>query len=329
MAETSYPKRKHLTIIKKNGKEYFKVQYNKTKIGLVVNKTFSNYDDAAELLDACENKFGQRSVKGLIHVEENLQAKIDEWMSKPPVYEFFSRYTERYINPKYEHLNPADAKDRYKLRQKESTIGMIKSCLNTVISHDVENEWTLSKLLFAQQIKTKIADLRPEEVTVHDVNNLILALKSKGLSPISIATYLSRTSVFWRKIPALRKDNRPLENPWLHYDRDILTNGNKIFKKRAFRFDRATLKKVARTIQGKNIRPIVHLMYKLGLRRQEAVLLTKSQVLEHPTPHIYIQSKNTERIVYLNDRQYRFVKGLMKPDQERLFDYKVLIGFEN
>ena len=39
MAETSYPKRKHLTIIKKNGKEYFKVQYNKTKIGLVVNKT--------------------------------------------------------------------------------------------------------------------------------------------------------------------------------------------------------------------------------------------------------------------------------------------------
>lgn len=216
MTETSYPKRKHLTIIKKNGKEYFKVQYNKTKIGLVVNKTFSNYDDAIELLDACENKFGQSSVKGLIRVEE---------------------------------------------------------------------------------------------------------------TPISIATYLSRTSVFWRKIPTLRKDNRPLENPWLHYDRDILTNGNKIFKKRAFRFDRATLKKVARTIQGKNIRPIVHLMYKLGLRRQEAVLLTKSQVIEHPTPHIYIQSKNTERIVYMNDRQYRFIKGLIKPDQERLFDYKVM-GFD-
>jgi integrase len=327
MAKTSYPKRKHLTIIEKNGKDYFKVQYNKTKIGLVVNKTFSNYDDAIELLDACETKFGQSSVKGLIRVEENLQAKIDEWMRNPPVYEFFSRYTERYINPKYEHLNEADAKDKYKLRQKESTIGMIKSCLNTVISHDVENEWTLSKLLFAQQIKTKIADLRPEEVSVHDVNNLILALKSKGLTPISIATYLSRTSVFWRKIPALRKDNRPLENPWLHYDRDILTNGNKIFKKRAFRFDRATLKKVARTIQDKNIRPIVHLMYKLGLRRQEAVLLTKSQIFAHPTPHIYIQSKNAERIVYMNDRQYRFVKALIKPDQERLFDYKVM-GFD-
>ena len=42
MTESSYPKRKHLTIIKKNGKEYFKVQYNKTKIGLVVNKMLNH-----------------------------------------------------------------------------------------------------------------------------------------------------------------------------------------------------------------------------------------------------------------------------------------------
>lgn len=327
MTQATYPKRKHLTIIEKNGKQYFKVQVNKTKIGLVVNKTFSNYEDAVQLLDACDNKFGQSSVKGLIHVEEGLQARIDEWMSSPPVYEYFSRYTQRYINPKYSHLNEFDAKDKYKLRQKSSTIGMIEACINTVINHDVENDWEISSLFFTQQIKTRIADLKPEDVTVSDVNNLILTLKAKGLTPLSIATYLSRTSVFWRKIPVMNKKQKNLQNPWLLYDRDILTNGNKIFKKRAFRFDRATLKKLAKTIRGKNIRPIVHLMYKLGLRRQEAVLLTKSQIFEHPTPHLYIQSKNSERIVYMNDRQFRFIKSLIRPDHERLFDYKVM-GFD-
>ncbi len=68
-------------------------------------------------------------------------------------------------------------------------------------------------------------------------------------------------------------------------------------------------------------------MYKLGLRRQEAVLLTKEQFFEQPTPHLYIQSKNTERIVYLNERQARFIKSLIREDKSRLFEYEVL-GFD-
>ena len=58
MSSSAYPKRKHLTIIEKNGRTYFKVQFNKTKLGLKVNKTFSKYEDAIELIQACENKYG-------------------------------------------------------------------------------------------------------------------------------------------------------------------------------------------------------------------------------------------------------------------------------
>jgi len=75
------------------------------------------------------------------------------------------------------------------------------------------------------------------------------------------------------------------------------------------------------------VQAIIHLMYKLGLRRQEAVLLEKSQFSQTPTPHIYIQSKNQERIVYLNERTVRLIKPFMRKDQERLFSYKVL-GFD-
>jgi integrase len=248
-------------------------------------------------------------------------------MSDPPIESYLNKYIERYVDPKYAHLNKNKPEDKYKLRQKQSTLGMLDICLNTVIDHEIETGYTISKLHFNQTEKKKIRELRPTELTGSDINSLIIKLKEKGMKPISISTYLSRASVFWKKLPTLNRDLANISNPWLMYDKDILTNGNKIFKKKPFRFNHQTLKQLAKTIKGKNIRPVVHLMYKLGLRRQEAVLLTKEQFFEQPTPHLYIQSKNTERIVYLNERQARFIKSLIREDKSRLFEYEVL-GFD-
>ena len=330
MSSSAYPKRKHLTIIEKNGRTYFKVQFNKTKLGLKVNKTFSKYEDAIELIQACENKYGAVTVKGLVDTESTQFKILQEWIEDPPILDHLKDYIEKYINPKYAHLDEKKPEDKYKLRQKQSTLGMLDICLNTEINHEVDSEFKISKLHWKETIRTTISMLKPSELTSSDINNLILVLKKKGMKPISISTYLSRASVFWKKLPHLNKDLSNLSNlpnPWLMYDKDILTNGNKIFRKKPFRFTPDLLKRLARAIKGKNIRPVVHLMYKLGLRRQEAVLLTKEQIFEKPTPHIYIQSKNTERIVYLNDRQYRFIKSLMRKDSDRLFDYEVL-GFD-
>lgn len=119
-------------------------------------------------------------------------------------------------------------------------------------------------------------------------------------------------------------------NPFLNYDKNLISNGQKRFQKKAFRFTPEKLRAVARVIKtngNPEFKAIIHLMYKLGLRRQEAILLEKSQISETPRPHIYIQSKNHERLVYLNERSLRLVKQFIKPKQERLFSYKVL-GFD-
>lgn len=327
MPEAPYPKQKHLTIIEKNGRHYFKVQFNKTKLGLKVNKTFTKYEDALELIQACENKYGKLTVKGLMDTENERYKLLEQWFTDPPINDYLDKYIKRYIDPKYAHLDKNKPEDKYKLRQKQSTLGMLDICLNTEIDHEVETEFKVSRLHWNETVRTTISSLRPKELASSDINNLIIALKAKGMKPISISTYLSRASVFWKKLPSLNRDLANLPNPWLMYDKDILTNGNKIFKKKPFRFNHQILKQLAKTIKGKNIRPVVHLMYKLGLRRQEAVLLTKEQFFEQPTPHLYIQSKNTERIVYLNERQTRFVKSLIREDNSRLFDYEVL-GFD-
>lgn len=327
MSSSAYPRRKHLTIIEKNGRTYFKVQFNKTKIGLKVNKTFSKYEDAIELIQACENKYGVVTVKGLVDTESEQFKALEQFMLDPPIDTYLSKYIDRYIDPKYAHLDGRKPEDKYKLRQKQSTLGMLDICLNTKINHEVESEFKVSKAHWNETVRTTIGMLRPSELKTSDINSLIIVLKAKGMKPISISTYLSRASVFWKKLPSFNSDLENLPNPWLMYDKDILTNGNKIFRKKPFRFNHDILKRLARAIKGKNIRPVIHLMYKLGLRRQEAVLLTKEQIFEKPTPHIYIQSKNTERIVYLNDRQYRFIKSLMRKDSDRLFDYEVL-GFD-
>ena len=81
--------------------------------------------------------------------------------------------------------------------------------MNTVINHKVQNEWTLNEVIFTQREPTKLGDLKPLEITVDDANQLILALKKDGLKPISISDYLSRMSVFWKKLKYM---DRQLEN---------------------------------------------------------------------------------------------------------------------
>ena len=66
MATTLYPKRKHLTVIEKGANVYFRVQINKLKLGLKVNKTFSDYGQAVEFLEACLNKLASKHVKTML-----------------------------------------------------------------------------------------------------------------------------------------------------------------------------------------------------------------------------------------------------------------------
>lgn len=307
---------------------------NKAKQGLKIDKTFTDRKEAIEFLNACKNKIGQKSVKTFLEMEDGIKEIISNYLKKPPIQEYLKQYITNYIEPKYKNLDERIAADKYKLRQKTSIISILNACINIEFKHEVSNDnYELSELLFVDTEKTTLATLRPEEITSQDVNNIILAFREKNLTPTTISTYISKMSVFWRKLPHLDKSLRGIQNPFLSYDKDLINNGNKRYRKKPFRFDVERLKIVAKII--KNHKPrdgsndfgnIIRLMYKLGLRRQEAILLEKSQIYDNP-PHIFIQSKDVERIVYLNERQWRFVKSLIKPNQERLFKYKVL-GFD-
>jgi len=330
MATKNTPKRKHLTVIEKGERTYFRVQINKEKLGLKVNKTFTDYEQAIMFLDACENKLGSKHVKTLIDIESKEYKLIGEFMKSPPLTMYLKEYIQTYINPKYEHLNPALEKDRYKLRQRTGLINTLTRILNTEIKHKDENDWELNELIFTARTPTKLGDLKPSEITVDDANQLILALKKQGLKPLSVSDYVSRMSVFWKKLKYMDKKLEGVTNPFLNYDKDLISNGQKRFQKKAFRFTPEKLRAVSRIIKtngNPEFKAIIHLMYKLGLRRQEAILLEKNQISETPRPHIYIQSKNHERLVYLNERTLRLVKQFIKPNQERLFSYKVL-GFD-
>lgn len=330
MATRNTPKRKHLTVIEKGDKTYFRVQINKEKLGLKVNKTFTDYQQAIAFLDACENKLGSKHVKTLLKIESKEFKLIGEFMKSPPLTMYLKEYIQTYINPKYQHLNPALEKDRYKLRQRSGLINTLTRILDTEIQHKDENGWEINEQTFTARTPTKLGELKPKEITVDDANQLILALKRQGLKPISVSDYLSRMSVFWKKLKYMDKKLEGATNPFLNYDKNLISNGQKRFQKKAFRFTPEKLRAVARVIKtngNPEFKAIIHLMYKLGLRRQEAILLEKSQISETPRPHIYIQSKNHERLVYLNERSLRLVKQFIKPKQERLFSYKVL-GFD-
>lgn len=330
----TYPPVKNLYVVEQDGKTYFRVKINKAKQGLKVDKTFTVYEEAIELLNACKNKIGRKQVKTFLEVEDGIKQIISDYVKKPPIAEYLKRYIEIYIDEKYKKLDERKPADSYKLRQKESHISILNKCINTEFKHKTSNDnYQLSELIFKDSEETILAKLKPNEITSEDVNNLILSFRKQNLTPSTISTYISKMSVFWRKLPALDKSLADIGNPFLTYDKDLINNGNKRYRKKPFRFDIEKLKTVAKIIRNHNPRDkskdfgnIIHLMYKLGLRRQEAILLEKSQIYDKP-PHIFIQSKDTERIVYLNDRQWRFVKSLIKPDKERLFKYEVL-GFD-
>lgn len=330
MATKNTPKRKHLTVIEKGEKTYFRVQINKEKLGLKVNKTFTDYEQAIAFLDACENKLGSKHVKTLLEIESKEVKLIGEYMRSPPLSLYLNEYINTHIKNKYADLNTDLEKDRYKLRQCKGLINTLKRILDTEIQHKDDNGWELNELIFTARTPIKLGDMKPSEITVDDAHQLILTLKKQGLKPLSISDYMSRMSVFWKKLRHMDKKLEGAINPFLSYDKDLISNGGKRFKKKPFRFTPEKLKVVAKIIRrngNPEFKAIIHLMYKLGLRRQEAILLEKSQITDAPRPYIYIQSKDHERIVHLNERTHRLVKQFIKPKQERLFSYKVL-GFD-
>lgn len=334
---TTYPPIKNLYEVEQDGKTYYRVKMNRAKQGLKIDKTFTAYEEALEFLNACKNKIGQKQVKTFLELEDNVQKIISQYLKNPPICEYLKQYISNYIDPKYQHLDERISADSYKLRQKESIKSILNNCINIEFKHSISNDnYELSELIFKDSEKAKLATLKPNEITADDVNNLIIALKNKNLTPSTISTYISKLSVFWKKLPILDKSLKNIGNVFLQYDKDLISNGNKKYRKKPFRFDIERLKTVAKIIRkhkpktndehSKDFGNIIHLMYKLGLRRQEAILLEKSQIYDNP-PHIFIQSKNTERNVYLNDRQYRFIKSLIKKNTERLFKFKVM-GFD-
>lgn len=331
---TTYPPARNLYVVEQDGKTYFRIKINKAKHGLKIDKTFTVYEEAIEFLNACKNKIGQKQVKTFLEVEDGVKQIIADYIKNPPIQHYLGEYIKTYIEPKYCNLDERINADAYKLRQKASLISILNLCINTEFKHTKSNdEYELSELIFKDSERTTLANLKPKEITTEDVNNLIISFRNQKLAPSTISTYISKMSVFWRKLPYLDRAMRDMPNPFLTYDKDLINNGNKKYRKKSFRFDTEKLKAVARIIKKHNPRDkskdfgqIIHLMYKLGLRRQEAILLKKSDIYDNP-PHIFVQSKGAERIVYLNDRQWRLVKSLIKPRQERLFTYKVL-GFD-
>lgn len=213
MATRNTPKRKHLTVIEKGDKTYFRVQINKEKLGLKVNKTFTDYQQAIAFLDACENKLGSKHVKTLLKIESKEFKLIGEFMKSPPLTMYLKEYIQTYINPKYQHLNPALEKDRYKLRQRSGLINTLTRILDTEIQHKDENGWDINEQTLTARTPTKLGELKPKEITVDDANQLILALKRQGLKPISVSDYLSRMSVFWKKLKYMDKSWKARPTP--------------------------------------------------------------------------------------------------------------------
>ena len=324
------PKRKHLTVMTVGGRTYYRVQINQKKLGLVVNKTFKDYEQAVLFLDAIENKLTQSSIKALIDKETRERKIIEEYITNPSIEQYLHEYIEKYINPKYSHLDPNRAEDRYKLRQKKSLLNILNKVASTEFHYIHDTDFKISKLIYEHTERKCLNEIKPRDLKPEDVNNLVIQLKKTGIKPNTVSDYLSKFSVFWKKLPYLDRDLKGLPNPFLMYDKDLLKTDGKRFQKKPFRFNKETLKLVAKAIRkhrNPEFRAIIHLMYKLGLRRQEAVLLRKEQIDLNNPPHILIESKGQQRIVYLTNRTINIIKPFYDKAEDRLFTYQVL-GFD-
>lgn len=314
----------------KGGRDYFRVQINKTRQGLVVDKTFTTYEHAMTFLEACLNKLAQASVKDLLDKEARDRQIIQDYLQNPPIKAYLDLYINRYIEPKYSHLDPKKAEDKYKLRQKISLLSILNKVANTQFRHIIYTDFKLSSLFFQKEEETTLNDIKPRDLKPEDINNLIFRLKDQKIKNQTIKDYLTKFSVFWKKLPHLDKDLKGISNPFLEYDKDLLNTTDNQHIKKPFRFNLEDLKLIAKAIRknrNPEFRAIIHLMYKLGLRRQEAILLKKEQIEFRQPAHILIYSKGKQRIVYLNERQINLIKPFYDKAEDRLFNYQVL-GFD-
>lgn len=206
---TSY-KTKQGTVIK------YQVRFQDTD--KKTNKTFKTCKTFLELKDAIE--YLQKLKIGLGRLENReinqLQEMIKESMLNPK----FKVFMEQHFEYRYGNL---DLNNELERKRKSQIKSVYKTICETPIVATSHND-VASHFYNKYNLRAKLGDFKLQEITPVVINAFIKAKLNDGLKKISVATYLTMISNFFKDLKYTNEALEYLPNPVDKYDRKLLKN---------------------------------------------------------------------------------------------------------
>ena len=179
-----------------------------------------------------------------------------------------------------------------------------------------------------------LGDLRPREVTTHEINSYILERRKKGIKPISIARELTYLSTLFKQLPRLDPSLTGVGNPVAGYDKSLLKPHDdeleSFHRKREFRLteqDERLLLDALPRHPNPDFRRIVLLSLFTGMRRSEILTLTWGQIREQHIQLYITKSRRPRKVVLTREAKDLIAEMSRGGDDAPVFNYRIG-GFE-
>lgn len=303
---TSY-KTKEGTVIKYQVR--FQDKDKKTGKTFKACKTFDDLKDAVEYLQKLKAGFGRLENK---EMEEFKKVIMDNILNPP-----FEKFMEKHFIHRYGDL---DMNDELQRKRKSQIKSVYKSICETPIEATSHDDLT-SNFYFKNNLKLKMGMLHLNEISPTVINAFILKKKADGLKKISIATYLTFISNFFKDLKHINKSLAYLPNPVEECDRKLLKNAvsrtaKVISEKNIELLEKELLKSI-----NKDCYYIFKLSLLTAMRRSEIIFLEWEQIHWGDENSRYIELYNTKtedhRRVFLSLPAQEIIKELEAKTENR------------
>lgn len=265
-------------------------------------KTFEKYESALNYLAECKTAYGKWKVD-----EKSVFAKA---VVENMYLQDLRFYMNQHFQYRYGKLDLTNELQKKRFSQ-------IKSVYRSIAETDIElNSFTgydeMSVYTTFQKQNSKVMPLgllKVHEVSPNVINSFIQKKLADGLKKISILTYLTIISNFFKDLKYINEAFKNIPNPTLNYDKKLLSNALKRTAKRISDNDIERLEtELAKSIN-KDVLPIFQLSLFTAMRRSEIIFLEWEQINDF---HINLFNTKTEdyRKVYLVKEAQELIQRL-------------------
>lgn len=248
-------------------------------------KTFEELTPALEYLQKIKLNIGRYEVKEL----NDLQERIRESFLNPK----FEIFMNQHFEYRFGNLDMNDELQRKRKSQIKSVYKTICDTQIVATSH-IGKMAVASNYLFKNNVNARLGDFKLNEITPNIINTFINAKLKDGLKKISVATYLTMISNFFKELKYINEGLADLPNPVEKYDRKLLKNAVSRTAKVISESNIKLLEQELLKSTNKDCYYIFKLSLTTAMRRSEVIFLEWEQIHWGEIDDRYIDLYNTK-----------------------------------